>query len=454
MKTKKKMVGRIDDAIGIEISLVDRPANEYSTITAVELAKRAEPVADTGYLVPREPLFPIADEASLFKKFLTWFQKAGAQGGHLVTEPDGTKHLPTSSGGKPDHRLMGAAWAALHGGYRGNKYEGPDKSKAIARLRAMYAREGMTPPGDKAATVENLEKGLYAVSQLAECVSMLDYLAESADQEADMEGDDSAMPDRLREACNQLGQILIDMAAEEVGELNSAEGAEKMAEITVVELLAALRKEKADKGADGTEKAGRKISAKNKEHIDDCTKSLKNAQSSISKAVDTYPDDENVAKSAAHIGSAMEHITKMDFTPTDEEVRGGVTTLADPPKDAAANPTDLVKAMDEALDKRLKPMNEKIEKMTEENSALKLENATLKGKVEALGSIPNPSKAMVFAPFRGGESIANAGGDIAKAEEIDPKDPNAFAKAYSQRVLPNPQLVGQSKFNGSAGSSS
>jgi hypothetical protein len=30
---------------------------------------------------------------------------------------------------------MGAAWAALHGGYRGNKYEGPDRSAAIAKLK-------------------------------------------------------------------------------------------------------------------------------------------------------------------------------------------------------------------------------------------------------------------------------------------------------------------------------
>jgi len=36
--------------------------------------------------------------------------------------PEG-KHLPyTDESGKPDHNLMGAAWAALHGGYRGNKY--------------------------------------------------------------------------------------------------------------------------------------------------------------------------------------------------------------------------------------------------------------------------------------------------------------------------------------------
>jgi hypothetical protein len=48
--------------------------------------------------------------------------------------------------GKPDHRLMGAAWAALHGGYRGNKYEGPGKETAIAKLRALYRSEGMDTP--------------------------------------------------------------------------------------------------------------------------------------------------------------------------------------------------------------------------------------------------------------------------------------------------------------------
>jgi hypothetical protein len=48
--------------------------------------------------------------------------------------------------GKPDHRLMGAAWAALHGGFRGNKYEGPGKEMAIAKLRALYRSEGMELP--------------------------------------------------------------------------------------------------------------------------------------------------------------------------------------------------------------------------------------------------------------------------------------------------------------------
>jgi hypothetical protein len=71
-----------------------------------------------------------------------------SQGGHLVTDKDGKKHLPTTKAGKPDHGLMGAAHAALHGGFRGNKYEGPDKGKAIDKLKALYKSEDMDWPGE------------------------------------------------------------------------------------------------------------------------------------------------------------------------------------------------------------------------------------------------------------------------------------------------------------------
>jgi hypothetical protein len=71
---------------------------------------------------------------------------------YLVKEPDGKGRLPyTKEDGKPDHTLLGAAWAALHGGYRGNKYEGPDKAKALAKLKKIYKEEKMELPSDKAA---------------------------------------------------------------------------------------------------------------------------------------------------------------------------------------------------------------------------------------------------------------------------------------------------------------
>ena len=77
-------------------------------------------------------------------------EKAGAEGhgGYLVTDSKGNQHLPTRRNGKPDRGLAGAAWAALHGGYRGNKYAGENKGAAIAKLKRLYAREGWELPGE------------------------------------------------------------------------------------------------------------------------------------------------------------------------------------------------------------------------------------------------------------------------------------------------------------------
>lgn len=74
-----------------------------------------------------------------------------AAGHYLVAEDDqnpSTWHLRVmGNDGKPDRRLMGAAWAALTGGYRGNKYQGPNRAKALMKLRRMYRSMGVPTPG-------------------------------------------------------------------------------------------------------------------------------------------------------------------------------------------------------------------------------------------------------------------------------------------------------------------
>ena len=70
----------------------------------------------------------------------------------VVEDPEKTStwHLRVRNAkGELDHSLMGGAWAALHGGYRGNKYEGPKKAEALAKLKELYKREGMSTPGEK-----------------------------------------------------------------------------------------------------------------------------------------------------------------------------------------------------------------------------------------------------------------------------------------------------------------
>jgi len=63
------------------------------------------------------------------------------------SEAVSTWHLRyRDAAGNVDHRFLGAAWAATHGGYRGQKYEGPGKTKAISKLKALYKAEDMPIP--------------------------------------------------------------------------------------------------------------------------------------------------------------------------------------------------------------------------------------------------------------------------------------------------------------------
>ncbi len=90
-----------------------------------------------------------------YKRFAMTKKEADGEhpSSHYLVVEDAAKpttwHLRVrGSEGKPDHRLMGAAWAALHGGYRGNKYEGPGKEEAIAKLKKLYRSEGIELPDD------------------------------------------------------------------------------------------------------------------------------------------------------------------------------------------------------------------------------------------------------------------------------------------------------------------
>jgi hypothetical protein len=69
---------------------------------------------------------------------------------YLVIDEDGKGHLPVrdTPDGPLNHRLMGAAWAALHGGHRGKKYDGPGKPEALAKLEGIYKSEGLELPGE------------------------------------------------------------------------------------------------------------------------------------------------------------------------------------------------------------------------------------------------------------------------------------------------------------------
>ena len=164
---------------------------------------------------------------------------AGKAVKYLVTEKDGTTHLPyTNEDGKPNHRLMGAAWAALFspGGHRGNKYEGPNKETAKKKLKQLYAREGLDTPAEKAEVFDNMIKGvlidviqgrafgqlnksgMYTVSNFARITEDLKYLILEMEYELDFEGDESPVTDNMKELYSNLLDHLMDYCSEQVEE--------------------------------------------------------------------------------------------------------------------------------------------------------------------------------------------------------------------------------------------
>lgn len=160
---------------------------------------------------------------------------------YLVTS-GGETHLPyTDESGKPNHRLMGAAWAALHGGYRGNKYEGPDKQGAIRRLKQIYAREGMETPSEKMERIDGLVKsmaehriqcraygklgkGMYSVSRLAEVLEQIKYLWMTMEYEREQEGDESPATDMMEDIFADLLDALLSYTEEQVAEERETHG--------------------------------------------------------------------------------------------------------------------------------------------------------------------------------------------------------------------------------------
>lgn len=157
---------------------------------------------------------------------------------YLVTGSDGKGHLPyTKDDGKPSHRLMGAAWAALFNekGYRGNKYDGPDKEKAKKKLKQLYAQQGLDTPTEKAETIDKflqetligviqktrygyLNKGMYSVNNFSRILEDLKYLWLSLEYEREDEGDESPVTDQVKEAYENLLDHFLTYCEEEIAE--------------------------------------------------------------------------------------------------------------------------------------------------------------------------------------------------------------------------------------------
>lgn len=153
-----------------EVSCVIFPANEAAITTGVKAEDKAVMKTEADGKHPAGHYLVVEDP-------------------QIVT----TWHLQVRGlDGKPDHRLMGAAWAALHGGYRGNVYQGPNKAEAIAKLTALYNSEKMPIPGKSDDTEFDTKAGRIIARRNADRISQVMQLLQEIMDE--MQPPDEANP--------------------------------------------------------------------------------------------------------------------------------------------------------------------------------------------------------------------------------------------------------------------
>ena len=173
----------------------------------------------------------------------------------------------------------------------------PANENAIALARTAGIDVDRLGLVQKVAPVPT-KKGLEQVSWLAGLLSELGWIEEWAEYEAEIEGDGSDIPARLTEALNTLGQILVDMTIEEVGELLADESAEAddgiVDDVMLMEAPTASQRAvallaKAAKGA--AQKAGRVLSSANETKLRDAHAQMVGACDVIKGMLDALDGD-------------------------------------------------------------------------------------------------------------------------------------------------------------------
>jgi hypothetical protein len=155
---------------------------------------------------------------------------------------------------------------------------------------------------------DNVRKGMYGVSALADLLRSIGYQAQDAQWEAECEGDNSPLPAQLRAWLAQGAEILKAMTEEETAELLASLKPPDAAPAVEVIALAAG----ATANADNIAKAGAKHSADTKKKLkavqdalnqaSECMKAFdepdKDDDKDTAKAATSAPDQDTIAKVA------------------------------------------------------------------------------------------------------------------------------------------------------------
>lgn len=291
-----------------EISLVDRPANPEALITMFKLADNPEGAdmqkasttvpldgaATTTTQKPEDELLdlmakgdlPVDKLLAFAKGLLVTVQVDGqgdntgvnidpdkAVGGNAVSNtpstPVGAAGIATPKSGETSASMSGAAISATE-----KDPKDPTNSSNLSNKPNAAAKGTNENPLRKSLRAlafkgEDVAKGMRDVAEFAAMLQALQWLADGARHERDWEGDSSTVPEQIDTAVQTLAQVFLNMAVEELGELQPAVGGgTQMGQLTVlVERSEAMPQLKKFNDAVNVLKAGARNSAQDADRL-------------------------------------------------------------------------------------------------------------------------------------------------------------------------------------------
>lgn len=387
-----------------EFSLVDKPANPSATITVI----KADGAREVVQMI--QEIEKSAKTKRVGGKDLTASQFA------YVGDPDKTDtwKLPIHDASHVRNALA-----------RLNQTQGiPSDKMAGVKRKIMRAAKRF---GIDAKSLDEKETGKSAGSpgwagtgmgQLAQLAYLLDqlfYLRDTTLFEAEIEGDESEIPDRLAELLETAGEILRDMTSEEVEEMIAMTETNKAATAEEIAKEAKSHREKAKAAHDEMDShiAG-KCSCKS---ASDCEEKVADLHKKVKEHMKAAREADDEAEKASRKGE------------TEEEKKAREKKEAEE------------KAHKEAADKGDK-----------EKAALVDEIKTLKGEISELRDIV--TKAAEGKGFERPKPVVNGkvvtkaddGGEaekdlVDKKAALDPKDPHYVDKVHALETAAEPELV-------------
>ncbi len=208
-----------------------------------------------------------------------------------------------------------ATWSRINQEKNADKYDAADlkeiKDEIIAAWKEVIDKAGPPAVAEKMENPHQLAKGMYTVSSLAQLLDTLNSIQQSAQWEADYEGDDSPVPDALKDAVKQLSTVLVAMATEEAAELTADPASTASADVVAL----------ADKAGD-LAKTGARNSKADQEHLQAAHDHLVSMGASCHPGNDTAADPDQMGADKGNKDVAA--------TPTKAEPAGDLLKAAIP----------------------------------------------------------------------------------------------------------------------------